>query len=130
MGRSARAERVWTGVVGPEALLASIRSLIENEDLAGARQLAAEAAAMFPACPPVQQMHRFLRPGRVVRSAHREPDRSRAFARLEEEAPRLSGRWVALSEDDVVASAESLQDLLSVIRPMTLEFPPLVHFVA
>jgi hypothetical protein len=117
-------------VVGPEALLASIRSLIENEDLAGARQLAAEAAAMFPGDPPVQQMYRFLRPARVVRSSHREPDRSRAFARLEEEAPRLSGRWVALSEDDVIASAESLQDLLSAIRPMALEFPPLVHFVA
>ena len=57
------------------------------------------------------------------------PDRNRAFARLSQEASQLRGRWVALSEDDVVASAETLKELLAVVQPMALDYPPLVHFV-
>jgi len=111
--------------VDPEVLLESIRSLIENEDAAGAKRLAAEAAAMFPDYPPIQQMHHFFRPRKVAQSTARVPDRRRAFARLKEEAPNLRGRWVALDADDVVASAESLKELLAVIEPMALEYPPL-----
>ncbi|HEX3527500.1 MAG TPA: hypothetical protein VH988_10555 [Thermoanaerobaculia bacterium] len=113
----------------PQSLQASILSLIEREDVAGARQLAAEAVALFPGHSTLEQMHHFLRPGRVVRSAAREPDRSRAFARLAEDAEKLRGCWVALSEDDVVASAETLKELLAVVQPMALEYPPLVHFI-
>jgi len=125
MGRQASVEKA----VDPETLQASIRSLLDSEDLAGARQLAAEAVALFPGDQVLEQMRHFLRPGRVVRSAALEPDRRRAFARLDEEAPKLRGRWVALSEDDVVASAETLKELLAVIQPMALNHPPLVHFV-
>jgi hypothetical protein len=114
---------------GPEVLLESIRSLIENEDVAGARQLAAEAVALFPGDPAIQQMHRFFRPRRVVPSAELAPDRSRAFARLATEEPSLRGRWVALSEDDVIASATTLKELLAFIKPIELAFPALVHFV-
>jgi hypothetical protein len=110
-------------------MLNSVRSLIEQENVAGAKELAAEVAALFPDYPPAQQMHRFFRPRKVARSAAREPDRRRAFARLDEEAPRLRGRWVALSADDVVASAETLKELLALVEPMALEFPPLVDFI-
>jgi len=129
MGRRANSARAWADVVDPESLQASILSLIEREDVAGARQLAAEAVALFPGHSALEQMQRFLRPGRVVRSSAREPDRNRAFARLSQEAPKLRGRWVALSEDDVVASAETLKELLAVVQPMALDHPPLVHFV-
>jgi len=129
MSRRASAEKAWTQATDPETLLESIRSLIENEDVARARQLAAEAVAIFPHDPQLQQMHHFFRPYRVMRSSARIPNRRRAFARLDEEAPGLRGRWVALSEDDVVASAETLEELLALIQPMALEFPPLVHFI-
>lgn len=65
--------RAWTGVVGPEAMLDSLRSLIENEAAAGAKQLAAEAAALFPDDPAIQQTHHFFRPRNVV------PRRSRVL---------------------------------------------------
>ena len=129
MSRRASAERAWVDVAGPEALLESIRSLIENEDVAGARQLAAEAAALFPDDPAIQQTHHFFRPRRVAPSTALAPDRSRAFARLATEAPTLRGRWVALSEDDVIASADTLKELLALIEPIKLAFPALVHFV-
>jgi len=57
------------------------------------------------------------------------PDRSRAFERLKKEWPKLVGRWVALSEDDVIASANTLKELLAFIQPIELAFPALVHFV-
>jgi hypothetical protein len=126
MARGAHAVRVEAD---PESWMDSVRSLIEKEDLAGAKALAAEAAALFPDDPTVQQMHRFFRPYRVSRSPVLAPDRSRAFARLDEEAPKLRGRWVALSEDDVIASAGTLQELLAVIEPIPLEHPALVHFI-
>ena len=107
----------------------AIRSLIEKEDLAGAKALAAEAAALFPDDPTVQQMHRFFRPRKAYPSPLREPDRTHAFQRLKELAPTLKGRWIALSEDDVVASAETLKELLAIVEPMGLRFPPLVDFV-
>lgn len=129
MSRRASAERAWADVAGPEVLLESIRSLIEKEDVAGARQLAAEAIALFPDDPAVQQAHRFFRPRRVAPSAALAPDRSRAFARLATEAPALQGRWVALSEEDVIASADTLKELLAIVEPIELAFPALVHFV-
>jgi hypothetical protein len=107
----------------------SVRSLIEQENLAGAKALAAEAAALFPDDPTVQQMHRFFRPYKSSLSDELAPDRSRAFARLKELAPSLRGRWVALSEDDVIASAETLKELLAVIEPIPLQHPALVEFI-
>ena len=129
MSRRASANRAWTDVADPEVLLDSIRFLIESEDLAGAKQRAAEAAALFPDDPAIQQANRFFRPRRVAPSASMAPDRSRAFARLDQEGPALRGRWVALSEDDVIASANTLKELLAVIKPIELAFPALVHFV-
>jgi hypothetical protein len=107
----------------------AIRSLLEQENTAGARKLAAEAAAMFPDDPQLKQAHHVFRPYKVTPSSARIPNRRRAFARLDEEAPRLRGRWVALSEDDVVASAETLKELLALVEPMGLKYPPLVHFI-
>jgi len=107
----------------------SIRSLIEQENTAGARKLAAEAVAMFPDDPQLQQVHHFFRPYKVARSPHLEPNRSRAFARLDAEAPNLGGLWVALSEDDIVAAAETLEELLALVEPMGLKYLPLAHFV-
>jgi hypothetical protein len=129
MGRGAHAERAWPAAADPESWMDAIRSLIEQEDLAGAKQLAAEAVALFPDDPSIQKMHHFFRPYKVARSEARAPDRSRAFARLDEEASRLRGRWVALSEDDVIASAGTLKELLSIIQPIALDFPALVHFL-
>jgi hypothetical protein len=106
-----------------------IRSLVGQQDLEGARQLAAEAAALFPDHLEIQKANHVFRPYRVSRSPAREPDRGRAFARLRELTPELRGRWVALSEDDVVASAQTLKELLVVIQPMALAYPPLVHFI-
>lgn len=71
MSRRATAEKAWTQGTDPETMLDAIRSLIENENVAGARQLAAEAAAQFPDDPQIQRMHHFFRPRRVVPSSAR-----------------------------------------------------------
>jgi len=129
MARGAHAQRAQPAAADPESWMEAIRSLVGQQDLEGAKQLAAEAAALFPDHPEIQKAHHVFRPYRVSRSPAREPDRTRAFVRLKELAPGLRGRWVALSEDDVIASAKTLKELLAVIQPMTLEYPPLVHLI-
>jgi len=114
---------------GPEAWMEAIRTLVGKQDLKGAKQIADEAAALFPDHPEIQKAHHVFRPYKSSLSSVREPDRSRAFARLKELAPELRGRWVALSEDDVVASAENLKELLVIVQPMKVEFRPLVEFI-
>lgn len=129
MARAARAERAHAAAADPELWMEAIRSEVGQQDLERARQLAAEAAALFPDHPEIQKAHHVFRPYKVSRSPAREPDRKRAFARLKELAPELRGRWVALSEDDVIASAETLKELLAVIAPIKLAYSALVHFI-
>jgi hypothetical protein len=113
----------------PESWMEAIRERVGQQDLKGAKRIADEAAVLFPDHPEIQKAHHVFRPYKSSLSPAREPDRSRAFARLKELAPGLRGRWVALSEDDVVASAEDLKELLAMVQPMKLDFPPLVDFI-
>jgi hypothetical protein len=129
MSRAAHAERVRPVAADPESWMDAIRSLVGEQDLEGAKQLAAEAVALFPDHPEIRQAHHVFRPYKASRSPVLEPDRRRAFARLKELAPGLRGLWVALSEDDVIASAETLKELLAIIEPIKMAYPALVHFI-
>jgi hypothetical protein len=113
----------------PESWMEAIRERVGQQDLKGAKQIADEAAALFPDHPEIQKAHHVFRPYKSSLSDELAPDCRRAFARLKELAPSLRGRWVALSADDVIASAETLEELLAMVQPMKLEFPPLVHFI-
>ena len=130
MSRAAHAEQIVRSVeANPEVWMDAIRSRVSEQDLEGAKQIAAEAAALFPDHPEIQKTNHVFRPYKVSRSPVLEPDRSRAFARLKELAPGLRGLWVALSEDDVIASAETLKELLAIIEPIKMAYPALVHFI-
>jgi hypothetical protein len=130
MSRVAHAEQAVLPVEADrESWMEAIRSRVSQQDLEGAKQIAAEAAALFPDDPEIQKTHHVFRPYKVSRSSVLTPDRRRAFARLKELAPGLRGLWVALSEDDIIASAETLKELLAVIEPIKLASPALVHFI-
>jgi hypothetical protein len=129
MARGAHAEIARPAEADPEPWMDAIRSRVGEQDLAGAKKLADEAAALFPDHPEIQKARHAFRPYKVSLSPAREPDRRRAFARLKELSPELRGLWVALSEDDVIASAETLKELLAIIEPMKMAYPALVHFI-
>ena len=113
-----------------EATLGTIRSLLEDDQVRLARQLAARAVADFPGDPEVERMHRVLRPGRVRRIAERVPDRRDAFRWLNESAADYRGQWVALTDEGLLAASPRLDELLRTIEARKLDNPPLVHFVA
>lgn len=130
MARSARLATIDEPSDQPEFWLAAIDRALEEGSLREARRIAEEGAERFPSHKELARLSRALRPGKAVSVPGRNiPDQSKAFQRLEEEAWRLRGKWVALSADDVVASANTLEELLAIVQPMKLEFPPLVHQV-
>ena len=131
MAGSARLSSPFEYSYEPESFLAAIHRALEEGSLEEARRIAEEGAARFPGHEELERKRRLLHPGKVVSVPRKNsPSRRRAFERLDQEAPRLRGKWVALSADEIVATADSLAELLAVVRPMNLENPPLIHLVA
>ena len=131
MARSARLATSYDSSNEPESFLAAIHRALEEGSLEEARRIAEEGAAKFSGHEELERKRRLLQPGKAVSVARKNaPSRRRAFERLDQEASRLRGKWVALSADDIVATADTLDDLLAIVRPMNLEHPPLVHLVA
>lgn len=71
-------------------------------------------------------------PPRVVdspRRGYKEPDRSREFAWLREHGHAYRGKWVAVLGDRLVATADTLRDLLQQVQQARLTEHPLVHLL-
>lgn len=66
---------------------------------------------------------------RVKSSSKKDVDRSAEFRWLNLNSARFRGRWVALLGDQLVASADSLKELLAELKELKLEGRPLVHHV-
>jgi hypothetical protein len=64
---------------------------------------------------------------RVKRSSALDVDRSEEFQWLKENAETYSGRWVAVSRNELVADAPTLKELLQEIGSRALDRRPLVH---
>ena len=115
----------------PESWSATAKHCLEEGAFRDAQRLSFEGALRFPGHQELERMSRLLSPPKKVRRSGRNlPDRSRAVQRLRQEISELRGKWVALSEDDVVAKAETLKELNAAVQPMDLEHPPLVSYIA
>jgi len=64
---------------------------------------------------------------RVKKSTVLDVDRSEEFRWLKENAEAYSGRWVAVSRNELVADAQTLKELQKEIGSKTLDRRPLVH---
>lgn len=73
------------------------------------------------------KLHKALVPPRVKASSKRDVDRSAEFRWLDLNSARFRGKWVALLGDNLVASADTLKELLAELKGLTLEGRPLVH---
>lgn len=75
------------------------------------------------------KIHEALSPPRVKPSSKMDVDRSAEFRWLNLNSVRFRGRWVALLGDQLVASADTLKELLAGLKGLRLEGKPLVHHV-
>ncbi|MEA2693216.1 MAG: hypothetical protein QOJ16_2603 [Acidobacteriota bacterium] len=67
------------------------------------------------------------RSAKVKRSSVLDVDRSEEFQWLKENAQTYSGRWVAVSGNELVADALTLEELLKETSSRVLARRPLVH---
>ncbi len=106
-----------------------IRMMIEQDQVKGARRLLEAALRQSPDSPELEHWRRVLAPPRVVSLWNGPSGRNRTneMKWLASESEAHRGRWVALDGDRLLASAESLKDLLAEVRAMDPLPDPLIH---
>ncbi|MCP4660463.1 MAG: hypothetical protein GY856_34105 [bacterium] len=123
-------ESLFSGAAPSETILAEIRSLISAGDVLAARELAAEAAGRFPEDAELRNAQRILCDGKsYVIPGKRGPSRREEFKWLRNPPACYRGKWVALVGREVVASAETLKEVLASL-PSDLEHLPLAVQIA
>jgi len=101
-----------------------IRSLLEEGQIWEAQELLKSAGDRVPAGSKIREV---LSPARVRKSPVKGVDRSAEFHWLKTKAAEYPGKWVALVGEDLVASSDTLKELLARLSELRLEREPLVH---
>jgi Family of unknown function (DUF5678) len=108
----------------PATVEERIRSLVEEGRILEARDLLKEAGDQVPA---ESNLGRILGPPRVSKSDLLDVDRSPEFLWLKKHAHEYQGKWVALVEENLVASSTTLKELLARLDQLQFEQEPLLH---
>ena len=101
-----------------------IRSLLEGGRISEARSLLETAGKIVPSESRIREI---LSPPRVQQSDRRDVDRSAEFRWIKAHAASHQGKWVALVEEKLVASSDSLKELLVQIDQLQFDRRPLIH---
>jgi hypothetical protein len=106
-----------------------IRELVEQDRVAGARRLLAEALERGDHGEDLSGWQRVLAPAKFlgVRKAEPEIDRAPDFQWLSDHAHQFRGQWVALFGGELLAQGESLHTLLSELEDHPLGKRALLH---
>jgi hypothetical protein len=121
--------RLLSGAGATLPALSMIRGMLDRDELPAARALLAVAANHFPATHDLSRVARILARPRSVKRSIRDRDRRREYAWLTRNAAAHRGKWVGIVGDRLVASAESLQALLAILRELGQETNALVYHI-
>ena len=111
------------------AILATLRHLVEREQLPAARALLDAAPLSVLSDPLVAKLRALLAPPTVARVRRHDVDRRSEYEWLRAEGQKYRGRWGALDGDTLIASAPSLRELREHLRNQPATRPPLLHRV-
>ena len=115
-----------TGVL-PFPYAASIRASLENEQISAARSLLKLALSQNPREPSLAGLQKILAPARVTTSPRRrDGDRTAELQWLAVHKESYRGRWVAVSEEGLLAHARSLKELMAELKSSPPPRAPLV----
>lgn len=103
---------------------ARIRSLLMEGRILEAKSLLQTAGDLVPVESKLREV---LSPARVTRSARTDVDRSPEFGWLNRHEAEYQGKWVALVGEDLVASSDTLKELLAELAQQRFERKPLIH---
>ena len=97
----------------PETFLEEIRRIFNSGTLRGAREVAEQGLALFPDHPQLQHLHHWLRPPEVrVNPYWKTPDPRPNYEWLKKNAREYRGKWVGLDSGELVAAADTLDEVL------------------
>lgn len=107
-----------------------IRELVEQDYVAGARKLLAEALERGEQDAELLQWQRVLAPAKFLGfSDELEPDRTPEFEWLRTHRKDYPGQWVALAEDRLLAHSADIREVDSAVKTMTLSRRPLLLYI-
>jgi hypothetical protein len=115
----------------PETFLEEIQRILNSGTLRGAREVAERGLALFPDHPELRQMHHALRPYKVRVNPdprYKTSDPTPSFEWLRSNAKAYRGKWVGLDNGELVASSESLEEVLQALRGRSPK-SSFVHFI-
>jgi hypothetical protein len=107
--------------------LASLRNLIEREQIATARRMLNALPLRFLDHPEINRVRRALALPTVRKSQKRDLDRTREYEWIRINQQAYRGQWVALDRDRLLAAADSLRELREQLGTLRPERPPLIH---
>ena len=110
-----------------EPYVPRIRALLETADLRGARRLLAEARESGSPEPELDRLEKLLAPPRFELRPASDFDRSAEIRWLEENASEFRGQWVALLGSDLLAHAQTFDELMTQLDSIPREARALLH---
>ncbi len=113
----------------PAVDLNRIRALLSEGLLRDARTVVAEALRRFPNNEALYALSKLTAPSKAIRSAVRFPRREEELRWLDEHRELYKGRWVALLGNELIASADTMKQLLDAVAAKNIEGSPLIHKV-
>jgi len=112
----------------PDAVVDEILSLLSGNRFLTARELAVQAAARFPDHARIGRLKYALNDAKSrVGSGGPQPNTTEEFNWLRNPPRWAQGKWVALVGTEVVAAADTLEEVRESLRSRTFAKKPLVH---
>lgn len=105
-----------------------IRALVEEGRVREARVLVKEALRESPSEPGIRGWSEVLAPAKMIsRPSTPDFDRSAEIHWLEEHANEYRGQWVALLHDELLAHADTLEELTAKLETIPRDARALLH---
>lgn len=109
--------------------VALLQRLLDVEAIPSARHTLEALPLRLLETPPLARIRRALPPPAVRKVPRRGGDRDAEFRWLRQNAAAYKGRWVAILQGRLLASAASLKDLRRQLEALRPEVQPLIHKV-
>jgi hypothetical protein len=115
----------------PESFLEEIEEILNSGTLQGAREVAEQGLVLYPDHPELRQAHHALRPFEVrINPRFKISDPSASYEWIKSNSGKYRGQWVALANGELVAVANSLDQILQAVRDRDPGKLLLHHFLA
>jgi hypothetical protein len=115
--------------IGPAIPLRQAKMLLGQGRIDAAREMLRRALERHPRNDALADLYKAITPGRVIRKHVQYKHRKAEFAWIRANRQKYKGKWVALVDDELIASSDNLQEILQVIQEKNIEKTSLVHRV-